>query len=334
MAENHKVDKFRKRWGRIEKLYHLVNALDKAEDHDDAFQGYWEDFIEYLQTENKNMSGRIAKLFPVGNVREQSKASKLYFQRYRVHALNFGLRNLEDIVDKLKDEDKLRPLIFNTIPIKETDMDKAHDLDKLIDSYGDKVTTLRRNLETINPDASEEEKQRYETQLNAVREHEELKSLLKDYKGLVENILVYRQLTSYLKGEGKDGEPNVKKMQELFFGYLDGLLDQFRDDEDKFDDNAPIVETIKYLAGDPKSLAKLYFTNILRPAEENLKSAAEKSDVKDYLQRNVKIMNTNKQIQFFNTAYMLSGEEEAEEREKNENKRPDKLGIVPLAKAA
>ena len=58
MAENNnnnnknKLEKFGDRWERVGNHYQLAEALDKAEDYEDSFEGYWRDFLGFLQTEN------------------------------------------------------------------------------------------------------------------------------------------------------------------------------------------------------------------------------------------------------------------------------------------
>jgi len=307
MAGKNELKQFGERWERVDKLYQLVGALDKSEDYEDSFQGYWRDFTGFLQTEHEAMTGEVARLIPTGDVGAQLNFSKTYFNRYRQNSLNYGLDNLEELVDALGE--KVMPLAVSIVPIKDKDMDKADNLERLIKDYGDNTDILKRNLRNIDPGSSEVEKEKYENQEKTIKEYEEFKSLLKDYKGLVKNILGYNKLLSYVGG--KDREPNIRKMKELHDGYLTDILNTFKDDRDKYDDNAPIVETIKYLSNDSKFLARYYAENILKPAEKKLNSVAEKSDLKKYIKRNVRVMNTNKQIQFFDIAYALSKEQKA-----------------------
>jgi len=294
-----KLEKFRNRWGKIEKLYNLVQALDKNNSYEDAFNGYYRNFLEFLQTEHEDMGGEVARLVPVGDVRDQLNFSQEYFSRYRVNSLNYGLNNLEDIINDLGDN--LKKIAVNLIPIKDSDMDKADNLDRLINSYKDSVDTLKRNLRDINP---EREKERYETQKKTIEEYEGFKSLIEDHKDLIKNIVEYKKLFSYVRGE--EGKPNIPKVRELFFDFLDGLLEKYKGDKDKYDDNAPIIETVKYLSGNDNFLMKYYVNELLNTSEEKLNSVIKDADLKDYIKRTAGIIDVNKQTQFFNTVYAMS----------------------------
>jgi len=318
------------KWERVGKLYQLATALDKSEDYGEAFKGYWRDVLQFLQTEENVEMGdeRIRGQIPIGDPREQLAFVKEYFTRHRVASLNYGLNKLEDIVDELGG--KLNVLATSVIPIKDNDLDRADNLEKLIDDYKDNAGTLRKNLGHIDKDASDKERERYNTQVKIIKEYEEFKFLLKDYKGLVENILGYRELSSHIKGE--DGKPNTQKMAEIFSRYLDGILEEFKADKDKYEDNAPIIATVKALARNPDFLTKYYLEHILMPAKKKLDTATEKYDIKDYVKRNVKVMNTNKQIKFFDNVYAVSKEAELKDREENMDKRLNRLYDIPLRK--
>lgn len=326
---NNKLEEFVERWGGVPQLNQIAVALDKAEDYEDSFEGYWRDFLGFVQTKHEHIDPALIRAISSGNPRQRLDAAKTYFTNYRKSCLNYSRENLEDIVDEIGKKDKLSSVTLSAIPIKDYDMEKSYDLNKLIDDYEDSVKILRDGLKDINP---ETEGERYEIQKRTVEEYEEYRDLLKDYKPLVENILSHNQLVSYAVGER--GKPNNEKMQEVLFEYLEGILEKYKNDKDKYDDNAPVVETIKALSGNPRYLMQYYTEGVLKPAEEKFKNEAGKHDLKDYVERNIKVMNTNRQIEFFSNVYAIAKENEMKEAEEGLADRRHKLYGFSRSKAA
>jgi len=149
--------------------------------------------------------------------------------------------------------------------------------------------------------------------------------LLRDYKGLVENILGFSQLVGYAKGEGEKGKPNFDKMRNIYLSYLDGLMNKFSGDEDKYEDNLPVIETVRALSRDPNKLSEYYSEQILRPAKRKLDAALQNHNLKDYVKRNVKVMNMTEQIKFFDTVSALASLPREEERDRNMSARFKRL---------
>ena len=303
---------FIKEWERIRKVETLVDALGKSEDWEEEFDRKYSDFINFVQTEHQNISPEILSLIPSTDksVKERLYFSREYLENYRDEALKYSLQNLEDLLDQ--SQDRLPNLAISILPIKDTDLDKTDDLDDLIDEYQETIDILTKNLGDINEN---EEPKRYESQVQTIREYKELKNLLEDYKPLIELSLSYQQLLSYL-GDGNEKQPDNNKITELFFGYLDGLLERFKDNEEEYLDNEILVNTIKSLSGDQNTLMRYYQEKILLPAQKKYQDEAENCDIEDYIKRNIYVMNPNKQISTFMGLYSLLKSKENEERER------------------
>ncbi len=324
------IDEFRLKWEQIGKLNTLVEALDKSEDYEDAFQGHFGDFLEFLQTEHRGISTELLGEIPE-DVRGKLDFGKEYFEKYRMNCLTYGLEHLDDIVEQAQDRRYLDKITIgaNILPIKETDMDRADDLDALMDDYEDKIQTLKANLRTINP---ETERERYDTQARTIREYQEFVGLNEDFRELIEHILVNRELQSYLGGEKE--QPNLNKMRELFFGHLDNILERVKGDEEVYEDNLPLIKTIKALAGNKDFLTNNYYRRIMMPAQEKLGAVLQKYDLEDYVKRNVRVMSTTKQMQVFNTVYALAKQSSEQERSENLRDKMNRLYDGPLREAA
>lgn len=319
-----KIDDFRNAWERLEKMSHIVKTMDDNKDFNESFQGYFRDFSEFLQTEYK-YDGETVNALPVGNIRNQLNYAQSEFDRRRYHVLDDSLGDLEDIVDDLGD--KKVQLAVRILPIKDEDMDKSHDLNKLIDSYKDSVKKLKENIKVMDP-----ETETYKTQETTIKEYQEFASLLEDNKELIKNILGFREHQSYAIGE--KGRPNTPKMREIYFSYLDSILEKFKDNKDKYNDNLPTIEALKMSSGDDHFLMGEYARTVLRPAEKKFESVADKSDLKKYITRTVRASNPNKQVGFFEKAYELASEKEAEKIEENLAARRHELYGFALKKAA
>ncbi len=317
---------FMKNWEKVAKLNTLVDTLGKSEDFEESFNYHYRDFIEFMQTEYKEISPEIRDLIPSMN---EDSGYRLAFAREQIgqannSALKYSLKYLDDLLDQSKDRLPILTLATGIMPIKDIDLDKTDNLDDLINEYEDTIDILTRNLANIN---REQEKERYESQEQTIKEYKESIDLIEDYRGLVEISLAYRQLASYLGGGngGNEREPDTNKIREIFFNYLDGLLEIFEGDDEKYIENEAIVNTIKTFSRDQNMLNRYYQTKILAPAQRKYETEIEKYDIEDYIKRNIDITNPNKQINFFMGLYGTLKAKETEEREKRTNQRLERL---------
>jgi hypothetical protein len=311
------LKKFTKKWDKVEKLAGLVESLGKAEDYEEDFKGKWRDFSEFLHTEYEDLDQETIKLIPSEEQGPQTQLNfaREFYEKYRVEIVRYGLRKIGDITEDL--EDKATSLIVSgtIIPIKETDLDKSDDLESLIEDYEDKIDTLKDKLEGLSSDD-----QRYKEQKRTIEEYEEFIDLLKEYGDLVEHILSLTELNSYLRG-GENREPNIERMRSIFFRYLDNLLEKFKGDKDKYEDNLPIIETVKALSGNRENLARYYINSILNPAEEKYQEVAEKEDLKDYVERTTNVLSPDRKKQVLKAAYILGKQKDQEKRQRNTEDR-------------
>jgi len=297
------LKKLNKRLEKLGKIATIVKAMDDNRHYPDSFNAYLGDLLEFAQTQYDDITEESLRLFLEGETRQRLDFARQYLNNRRIQDKDYGLSKLEDIVNDLGDN--LKQVAVSVIPIKDTDIGKYDNIDDLVKNYDETITTLEDNLENID---QERHPERYQAQQTTIQEYKEFKSVLEDYKDLVDNILGLRELTSYLEGER--GRPNTAKMKELFVGYLDRLTEKYKEkDMDK--DNIAILQAAKDLSNNPNYLTNYYVSGILEPAQEKYNKEVEKADLKDYVQRTVKVMNPNKQIEFFDVVHAASKEEEA-----------------------
>ncbi len=326
------LKKFTNKWEKVSKLAKLVEGLGKAEDYEEDFKGKWGNFLEFLHTEYEDLDTETMSLIPSDEKGGQAQLNfaRQFYEKYRVESLRYGLKKIGDITDDLNDKAANLILGGNIVPVKEFDLGNSEDLESLIEDYGDKVDTLETNLDEID---KEKDKGRYESQEKTVKEYKEFVDVLKDYGDLVENVLTIRELTSYVRG-GEDNQPNIERMKDVFFKYLDNLLESFKDDKDKYEDNLPVIETVKALSGNQENLTRYYVNSILMPAQEKYQEVAKEYDLKDYVERTSKVLSPDRQKQVLQQAYGLGKEEEQEKKQKAIDNRILRLYPPGTEKAA
>jgi len=289
-----KIDDFKKQWKKRNRLSEIVEALDKGENFDDAYS----DFLRFWQDERPNVALESMKLAQTDKV----AYAKVELSDRNEKAIDYGLKNVGDILEGLGD--KLNAVALNApLPIPDKDHGRIDDLEGLIKDYQKSADTLERNLGKIDRNVDGE---LYETQSKAAVKYRGLVSLLGDYKDLVKTIEDAHNINSYANG-GKDGKPDIRKMQELVFEYLDKVSDSFKGNKDIYEDNVPTIKIVRFLAAkNPEFLKKLYSDNLVAPASKKLETALKGANLKDYLKRNVDLMDRGKQGNFFDIVYAVS----------------------------
>jgi hypothetical protein len=325
------LKKFTNKWEKVAKLSKLVESLGKAEDFEEDFRGKWGNFLEFLQTEYEDLDAETIGLVPnKEDPQSQLNFARQFYEKYRVESLRYGLKKIGDITEDLNDKAASLIISGSIVPVKDFDLDKSEDLESLIKDYEDKVDTLEDNLNEINKGNN---KDRYEAQQKTVQEYKGFVSLLKDYGDLVENVLTIQELTSYASG-GENNQPNIERMRDVFFKYLDNLLESFKDDKDKYEDNLPVIETVKALSGNQENLTRYYVNSILLPAQEKYQEIAKEYDLKDYVERTSRILSPDRQKQILQASYSLGKQEQQENREKSIDNRIFKLYPPGIEKEA
>lgn len=299
------LKKTNKRLKKIHTLAEIVKSMDDAEGHDDlTFDSKHRDFLEFLQTSYEDVTQDVLGYASQGGIRQRLDFARQFFRERRVQDIDYGLRHLNSIFSDLGD--KLKNVAINFVPIKDTDLDKADDLNGLIDSYKDTIDTLTDNLGNINPQTHPE---RYDAQQRTIQEYEEFKSLLEDYKPLVKEIIEFKKF--YAPFVEQKGRRDEKTMKEIFNKYLDDLAEKYKkEDEDKYDDSIALIRAAKVLSSNPHYLPGYYLEGVLNPAQEKVFAAAEKADLKDYTKRLVGAIDSTKQMQFLDMIYSVSTSEE------------------------
>lgn len=308
-----KIDTFRQKFNGLINESGLVETLDKSNERD--FPRNWSDFVGYLHSEYKNLSPNTVAALPAGDIGAQLTYSKAHLENSKNKTLEYSIKNLEEIVNSTNDK---IPLLINVLPVRDEDIrdKKAYDLDRLTQEYEDIANRLKTNLIPLTLNSSDSQKERHNAQKNAIKKYEEFASLLRDNRELVENILGYRELVSHLGGE--DRKPDTEKMKDLYFAYLNGILNEFKNDKSKFADNIAVIGTLKYLAAkNSEFLTGQYAERIIEPAQEKLKDLIGTNDIGSYVSRAVGVKNPREQMQFLEKLYSLSESELAKKNKEN-----------------
>ncbi len=302
------LGKSNKRMKKIHTLTDIVKAMDDAEGHDDlTFDSKHRDFLEFIQTAYENVGEEALMYASMGGVRQRMDFARQFLIERRIQDINYGLGHLNDIVNDLESEDKLKNVAINYVPIKDTDLEKANDLDGLIQNYEDTIETLEENLEDINQETHPDE---YNAQQRTINEYKEFKSLLEDYKPLVREIVEFKRVYTPLIGQR--GRPDNESMKRIFDEYLDELAKRYKDDdEDKYKDSIALIKSAKVLSSNPHYLGGYYIEGVINPAQEKVFEAAKGTNLKDYTKRIVGVIDNTQQMQFLDTVYTASTQKKA-----------------------
>lgn len=302
---------FSRRWENLGKFMGL--SKDLSESGGEGFNAKYREFLGLL----KSISPKEESVYTVPKGQELSFAQQSAAD-YKDYVLDYSLRNIKDIAIGLKD--KLKDFAYSVVPLNKDEEKRADNLESLIKEQEGIAKSLESNIKNINKD---ERPEAYETQEKAIAQFKEKASVLKDYKPLVKNIIVYRELVA--NTGALDGQPRNSELKDLSSRFLKGILNSFKGDRDKYKDNAPIVMTIRRCLNNPDFLMAYYAENILQPAKYKLEKVAENFDLGDYAGKSIKVVDQERQVEYLNRIYSINRESQ---RKRNLNRMyEEELGI-------
>jgi len=317
------IKSFRKKWAGVMEHIGLVKTVEDASKMSDKDfdQAYRTALGKVQEQYGSQINGAAIQALPFGDRSALLTLMQRDSDRYLTETLKNSVKNVKDIISGLGD--KLKSLALSLSPIKNYDATKQHDLENLVSSYRNRAELARRNLSGIDSDDPA-----YKEQEQLIKEQDERASLIDEYKGLIRSTMAFRSLQDNLTH--KDG-PDEAEMQDLCLRYLGGVVEGFGNDKKKLKDNIPLISDIhQLLSEDKKFLQQYYASKILVPASKKYEAEVAKHDLKDYVARNLGIMNTSEQAQFFGKVYSVS--ESAEAKKKLAGMYKDQFGLPEKSK--
>lgn len=283
-----------KAWGKSEKLEKLVRTL-KESDGELAIRSNSSQLLSFLKSDYSINDPRTADRFTYGDLNNQISFANDFLYNRKIESAKKFRSDIAVISQDLKSDD-LEKIAYLTVPLDDIDLERADKLDDVVKDYTATAIQKRAELATIDQNA---DPVAYEAVEGLAKEYEGFVSVINDYKPLVKDIAKYKELVSHLSSNR--GKPNNSKLKKL----VEAEIKDIETNPNLNENEKLVLKIAKSSIKNEHNLINHYVGGIVKPAENKIKStiASGHYNIKEYLDRTVGVMNSDRASSFFDIVY-------------------------------